>query len=60
MKKIFAALALVLCMTLMSACALGEITVTKKDMALNRTLDKNVNNILVLMQDGAFLEEYRG
>ena len=52
MKKIFTALALVLCMTLMSACALGEITVTKKDMALNRTLDKNVNNILVLMQDG--------
>ena len=52
MKKIFAALALLLSMTLVCACAMGEITVTKKDMALNRKLDKNVSNILVLMQDG--------
>ena len=34
------------------ALALAEITVTKRDMALNRNLDKNVSNILVLMQDG--------
>ena len=51
-KKIFAALALVLCMMLVWACAFAEITVTKRDMALNRKLDKNVNNILVIMQDG--------
>ena len=50
MKKIVAAL-LTLCLTLACACALGEITVTKKDMALNRSLDKNVNNILIIMQD---------
>ncbi|MBR5559854.1 MAG: LCP family protein [Clostridia bacterium] len=52
MKKMYAALVLALCMVLSCACALAEITVTKKDMALNRNLDKNVNNILVLMQDG--------
>lgn len=52
MKKMYAALALCLCMALACACALAEITVTKKDMALNRSLDKNVSNILVLMQDG--------
>ena len=51
-KKIFAAFALALCMALVCACALGEITVTKRDMVLNRKLDKNVTNILVLMQDG--------
>ena len=52
MKKILSALALMLCLTLVCACALGEITVTKRDMVLNRSLDKNVNNVLVLMQDG--------
>lgn len=52
MKKMYAALALCLCMALACACALAEITVTKRDMALNRSLDKNVSNILVLMQDG--------
>lgn len=51
-KKLFAALCLALCMMMLGACALGEITVTKKNMVLNRNLDKNVNNILVLMQDG--------
>lgn len=51
-KSIFAAFALVLCMVLACSCALAEITVTKKDMALNRKLDKNVTNILVIMQDG--------
>jgi len=50
-KKLFAAL---LALVLMLSCvlALAEITVTKRDMVLNRNLDKNVNNILVLMQDG--------
>ena len=52
MKKMLCALALFLCLTLTCALALGEITVTKKDMVLNRNLDKNVNNILVLIQDG--------
>ncbi|MBE5798512.1 MAG: LytR family transcriptional regulator [Clostridiales bacterium] len=52
MKKIISALALMLCLVLVCACAMGEITVTKRDMVLNRNLDKNVNNILVLMQDG--------
>ncbi|MBR4040002.1 MAG: LCP family protein [Clostridia bacterium] len=51
-KKILAAVSLCLCMMLACACALGEITVTKRDMVLNRSLDKNVNNILVIMQDG--------
>lgn len=52
MKKILSALALALCLMLVCACALGEITVTKKDMVLNRSLDKNVNNVLIIMQDG--------
>ena len=52
MKKILCALALSLCLVLACACALGEITITKKDMVLNRSLDKNVNNVLVIMQDG--------
>lgn len=51
-KKIFAAMTLCLCMVFACACALGEITVTKRDMALNRKLDRNVNNILLVMQDG--------
>ena len=49
-KLISALLALVLACS--CALALAEITVTKRDMALNRNLDKNVSNILVLMQDG--------
>ena len=52
MKKRLFALCLALCMMLMCACALGEIAVTKKDLRLNRNLDKNVTNVLVLMQDG--------
>jgi len=52
MKKILSVMALWLCLMLMCASALGEITVTKRDMVLNRSLDKNVNNILVLMQNG--------
>ena len=51
MKKIVAALTALL-MTLACACALGEITVTKKDMVLNRSLDKSVSNVLIIMQDG--------
>lgn len=52
MKKIIAAV-LAACLMLACAGAFAEgITVTKKDMALNRSLDKNVTNILVLMQDG--------
>ena len=51
MKKILSVLALGLCLMLICSAALGEITVTKKDMALNRSLDKSVNNVLMLMQD---------
>ena len=51
MKKI-AALALALCLTAVCACALGEITVEKRDLSQNDALDRNVTNILVLLQDG--------
>lgn len=52
--KRFAALALAACLTLLSACAcaLGEITVDKRDLSVNAGLDRNVTNILVLLQDG--------
>ena len=52
MKKSISAIAVMLCLTLVCACAMGEINLTKRDMVLNRSLDKNVNNVLVLMQDG--------
>jgi len=51
MNKRMACALLALVLTLACALALGEISVTKKDMVLNRSLDKNVNNILVLMQN---------
>ena len=51
-NKLSAAFVLALCLMLVCACALGEITVSKKDMAINRNLDKSVTNVLVLMQDG--------
>lgn len=50
-KKLICAL-LALMLALSCALALAEITVTKRDMVLNRNLDKNVTNVLVLMQDG--------
>ncbi|MBR5301418.1 MAG: LCP family protein [Clostridia bacterium] len=52
MKKILSATALLLCLMLVCAAAMAEITLTKRDMMLNRGLDKNVNNILVIMQNG--------
>ncbi len=51
MKRI-AVIGLTLLMCTMLICAQAEITVTQKDMAINRDLDKSVSNILVLMQDG--------
>lgn len=51
MKKKLAILLCVL-LVLCSAGALGEISVGKRDMTLNRSLDKNVTNVLMLMQDG--------
>ena len=51
MKKRLFAFAFAL-MVLFSAVALGEISLTKRDIALNTGLDKNVSNILVLLQDG--------
>ena len=50
-KKLLCAL-LALVMVMSCALAMAEITVTKRDMVLNRNLDKSVNNILILMQDG--------
>lgn len=52
MKKILSAIAVMLCLMLVCALACAEINLTKRDMVLNRSLDKNVNNVLVLMQDG--------
>lgn len=52
MKKIISVLAIALCLTFVCSLAVGEITLTKRDMVLNRSLDKNVNNVLVLIQDG--------
>lgn len=51
LKKMFC---LLLVLTLGASCAFAEggINVTKKDINLNKTLDKNVTNILVLLQDG--------
>ena len=51
-KKLTAVLCLALVMMMLAACAMAEITVTKKDMNLNRGLDKNVTNILMIMQNG--------
>ena len=39
-------------MMLLCAGASAEITITKRDINLNTALDKNVSNILVLLQDG--------
>ena len=52
MNKKLISILLALALACSCALALAEITVTKRDMALNRDLDKNVTNILVLMQDG--------
>ena len=51
MKKIvLIALALLL---MLSACvSLAEISITRKDLNVNKNLDKNVTNVLVLLQDG--------
>ena len=51
LKKMFC---LLLALTLGASCAFAEggINVTKKDINLNKALDKNVTNILVLLQDG--------
>lgn len=56
MKKILCAIVIVLSLSLMCVAALGEITVTKRDMVLNRSLDKSVNNVLMLMQDGEWTD----
>ena len=40
-------------MLLVSACALAELSVSKKDLCQNAALDRNVNNILFLLQDGS-------
>lgn len=50
MKKLICTLLAVL--LLAGTCALAEITVNKKDMCINDALDRSVNNILFLLQDG--------
>ena len=54
MKQIKRIFYILLSMMMLSACAFAEdgINVTKKDINLNKALDKNVTNILVLLQDG--------
>ena len=45
--------ALLLALTLLTASAASaEISITKRDINMNTALDKNVSNILVLLQDG--------
>lgn len=39
-------------MMLLCAGASAEITITRRDINMNTALDKNVSNILVLLQDG--------
>lgn len=51
MKKIISAL-LALVLALSCAAAMAEIKVNKKELSQNKALDKNVTNILVLLQDG--------
>lgn len=51
MKKRMAALIWMLLMGF-AAVALAEISVTKRDLSLNSELDRNVSNILVILQDG--------
>lgn len=51
-KKLLCAFALVLCLALLCAGSLAEISVTKKNMTINRNLDKSVNNVVMIMQDG--------
>ena len=55
-KKMMMALALFLSLTLCCSAAFAAITVGKKDMAINRNLDKNVTNVLVLMQDNGLTD----
>lgn len=52
MNKKWATVLLAAVMALFSLSALAEITVTKKDLNLNPSLDRSVSNVLVLMQDG--------
>ena len=54
MKPLKRVICMLLTLLLLSACAFAEggINVTKKDINLNKALDKNVTNILVLLQDG--------
>ena len=50
MKKLICSLLAALLLT--GACALAESSVNKKDMCPSDGLDRNVNNILFLLQDG--------
>lgn len=51
MKKIVL-IALALLLALSACVSLAEISVTRKDLGVNKNLDKNVTNVLVLLQDG--------
>ena len=52
MKKRIALIALALLLTLSSVAALAEISITRKDLGVVKGLDKNVTNVLILLQDG--------
>lgn len=51
-KKLTALFAFALALMLVCALAAAEIAVDKKDLSQNRDLDKSVNNVLFLLQDG--------
>ena len=50
--KRFAALLVALCVLFAGVSALAQVEVDKRDLALNAELDRDVTNILVLLQDG--------
>lgn len=52
MKK-FALIALTLAMMLFACASLADISITRKDLGVNKNLDKNVTNVLILLQDGS-------
>jgi len=45
-------IALTLALLLAACTAFAEISITRKDLGVNKNLDKNVTNVLILLQDG--------
>lgn len=51
MKKKLTLIVLVLALVFCSALACADISVTKKDLGVNKNLNKDVTNVLILLQD---------